>query len=152
MRRILRDQKVKQVRLAEEVGVEPPAVSRWVNGVDLPSPKHLNKICEFLGVSELDLFRWEDVIGGGNNRSKTQRLKDSELPYDTKTDSLVMRVKELVAASSEKEVMQLLGAWGKASDEQRALMLYVITRDKKYLKSIDQSLLLKKGKTTYLRL
>lgn len=39
-----------QSKLAEALEVEPPTVSRWVNAVDFPNEKHMEKICEFLNV------------------------------------------------------------------------------------------------------
>jgi transcriptional regulator with XRE-family HTH domain len=39
-----------QVKLAEALDVEPPTVSRWVNGVDFPSDKYLEKLCTYLQV------------------------------------------------------------------------------------------------------
>lgn len=43
---------LKDYQFAEKVGVEPPTVSRWINGKDTPEDWRSPKICEVLGVTE----------------------------------------------------------------------------------------------------
>lgn len=42
---------IKGVDLAEKVGVEPPSVSRWINGLDFPDDARLPKIARTVKVS-----------------------------------------------------------------------------------------------------
>lgn len=43
---------LNQSRLAELLKVEPPTISRWVNGHDFPDDERLPDICQHLGVKQ----------------------------------------------------------------------------------------------------
>lgn len=60
---------VTQAKLAEAVGVEPPAVSRWVNGLDFPDDSRMGPICEFLKVEP-------EFFGYGNAEMSASDLLD----------------------------------------------------------------------------
>lgn len=59
-RAALRSSGLSQKFIAEEVGVDPTAVSNWKRGEDLPSQDRLPKLCKILGV-EPDYFNPEGV-------------------------------------------------------------------------------------------
>jgi transcriptional regulator with XRE-family HTH domain len=48
----MRSKGLNQKQFAELLGVEPPTISRWVTGENLPEDDRLPKICEALGVNE----------------------------------------------------------------------------------------------------
>jgi transcriptional regulator with XRE-family HTH domain len=99
----------KQFHLAEKIGIEPPNVSRWINGINFPDEEHFSKICEvlevdkehFLGKSNSDLtlaiierlprlnehqLRTVFNLTDGLLRGSTAETKDgaSELTYKNK--------------------------------------------------------------------
>lgn len=50
---------MKQVQLAEKLEVEPPTVSRWIRGIDMPEEWRISKIAETLNVHE-EFFGFEN--------------------------------------------------------------------------------------------
>lgn len=81
---------LKQYKLAELIGVEPPNVSRWVNGATYPSDAHFEKLCEILNV-DVSFF-------------ETGSLLNDEL---TKSD-LILRLYTLVPKLDEDQMRTLL--------------------------------------------
>ena len=45
-----------QAELAKGVGVTEVSVSKWINGINVPRPKKIEEICQFLRVRKEDLL------------------------------------------------------------------------------------------------
>ena len=55
LKEILKSKGMKQVYLAQRMGVSVVTVSNWVKGKSTPNKKHLEKLCEILGVTPKDI-------------------------------------------------------------------------------------------------
>ena len=47
---------IKGVELADQVGVKPSAVSRWVSGIQWPDAAYIDHLCELYGWKVEELF------------------------------------------------------------------------------------------------
>ncbi len=65
LRDAIKDAKLTQAKFAETIGVEPPAVSRWVNGVDFPDESRFPKICATLKV-EPNYFGYSQTMSSND--------------------------------------------------------------------------------------
>lgn len=52
------DRELKQIEVAESIGVSKKTLGAWENGSSMPSLENINKICTFYGVS-YDAIRWQ---------------------------------------------------------------------------------------------
>ncbi|MBQ8797972.1 MAG: helix-turn-helix transcriptional regulator [Lachnospiraceae bacterium] len=53
---IMESKATKSNDLATAIGVSPPAVRNYINGVNLPSTQHLYLICKYLNINVTDYF------------------------------------------------------------------------------------------------
>jgi transcriptional regulator with XRE-family HTH domain len=81
---------LKQYKLAEMIGVEPPNVSRWVKGVTYPSEEHFSKLCEILSV-DAEYFETGSLLNESLNKS-----------------DLMVRLYSIVPSLNEDQLGQLL--------------------------------------------
>jgi transcriptional regulator with XRE-family HTH domain len=65
-------------RFAEAVGVSPRTLSRWLNGVLVPSLEHLHSIAKALGVDEQELCGRRKAKAVGN-RSDFQEIVQGQI-------------------------------------------------------------------------
>lgn len=49
--KLLKERKIKQSWLADQLKVEPPNISRWANGLNFPDEENFKKLCKALNIS-----------------------------------------------------------------------------------------------------
>jgi transcriptional regulator with XRE-family HTH domain len=79
--KLLRERKIKQSWLAEELKIDPPNISRWANGLNFPDEENFKKLCKVLDIDGAyflgDLTPKSDLIIGIIARLPT--LDENEL-------------------------------------------------------------------------
>ena len=55
--RMLRERGLTQRAFAQAIGISEPMVSKWVNGVNFPEDAVIDRICEYLKIAPVELFR-----------------------------------------------------------------------------------------------
>lgn len=116
LRRALEAIGQNQAWLADKLEVKPATVSRWVNGKDFPTRERLETIARFLEVSV------DDLVGAPSTESLA--------PADTK-QSLEHKIQLTL-----DEMAQILPKILSKKPIERAMILYMITRDRRFFDAL----------------
>lgn len=120
--RLAREAKgLTQEAFAEAVGVEPPSVSRWENGVNEPKGK-LPKIAQVLG-KPVEWFQ-EDA-----NQDEIQQLKNDFVDLRKYIESAENRVNEalgIVKGENQQLIMEIIKGLGPLNEDQLRFVLEII--------------------------
>jgi len=52
LKEVMRQHQCKPSKLADDLGISPATVSRWLSGQDVPSPRSCQKLAEYSGIPE----------------------------------------------------------------------------------------------------
>ena len=76
-----------QMQLAEKIGINDKAVSKWERGVAMPDTSIMLELCDILGINVNELLSGEKIIMENNNQKNEQLLLDmaKELEKKNKT-------------------------------------------------------------------
>lgn len=58
MRELLKNKKITQIELAEQIGVSQQTISKWINKVIRPKYEELIKLSKILSISVEDLIKF----------------------------------------------------------------------------------------------
>ena len=68
LRTFLKEKRVKNKDLAQELGVSVSTIGYWLSGKREPSEEHMDALCDFFGVNYLEFTHTPDELSEGNLR------------------------------------------------------------------------------------
>ena len=98
IRAVCRVKKIKNVDIAEYMGVSPGSVSNWFKGSNFIDVDNLYKLCQFLGVSMDQIFGVAPIIVG----ALTKRENDVLIAYRKADPGTQASVRKLLDIPEEK--------------------------------------------------
>ena len=109
MKRVRRERGLSQERLAEQLNVSRQTVSKWENGLAVPSGDNLNQLGKALGVSVDFLLNGERALSAP--AEETPAAKEPPVPQPGRR-RLPALLAALLLAGSVRIGALLFGAWG----------------------------------------
>ncbi|MBO5138716.1 MAG: helix-turn-helix transcriptional regulator [Bacilli bacterium] len=109
---VLENRNISQIRLAQELGLTPPAINRWCNNVTEPDNKTIVKIANILNVST------DYLLGNDLNF-------DSELEKELKEKETLKKALKSVGYMNDNEDLK---------DEELDRLMKFVVNNKDFLK------------------
>ncbi|BBE09699.1 Peptidase S24-like protein [Mycoavidus cysteinexigens] len=131
-KQVMREKKVSQEHLAEEMGMSQPGLSAWLRGFREPALHDINKIADLLGISQVWLTHGE----GSKYRLDmlpvhAQRLIEQLIEYQTNeqaSERIWQALEAVVKATIPLSNLKDDGAYGQHSPSEHRLQSESIHR------------------------